>query len=112
MVYNDGYSSLNKLFSTFFGSMGLHTVECFDKLDRTRRHTAFKEKNRRRSLAQTSGAAAAASPTDSDDDNVLCMINNMHLDDNSDNDSQVNELPESEEDESDGDDAYEAGGDD
>lgn len=122
MVYNDGYSSLDKLFTSVFGSMGLHTGECFDRLDQVRKHTAFKEKNRRRKMSQGKDVAAAASPTDSDDDNVLYMINDMHLDDYSDNDLQANESvesekdgsekDESEEDESSEDDAYEAGGDD
>jgi hypothetical protein len=111
MVFNDGYISLNKLFTSIFGAMGHYTTECFGRLDEIRKYTGLKEKNRRRKLPKTKTTTITGS-SGSDDDDVLYMINDDYVGDYSDDDLITDESAESEDDESEENDAYEAGGDD
>ena len=113
MVFNDGYISLNKLFTSIFGAVGHYTTECFGRLDEIRKHTAFKEKNRRRKLSKVKTTTTTTDSSESsDDDGVLYMINDDYAGDYSDPDLTIDALVESEKGESEEDDAYEPGGDD
>jgi hypothetical protein len=113
MIYNDGYLSLNNLFTSIFGGMGKCTTECFGRLDEIRRYTAFKEKNRRRKPLTTRATTTITTGSmDSDDEGVLYTINDDYVGDYSDDDFETDESVENEEGETEEDDAYEPGGDD
>jgi len=105
MVYNDGYTSLNSLFSEIFGVSGYYTAKCFDSLDNNRRHTALKVAQRKK--RPKAATITTLSVDASSDDDTLFMLNEDDVQYCSDDNLDFDEFMTSEED-----DAYEAGGDD
>ena len=69
IIYNDGYSSLDKLFTSVFASMGYYTAECFTRLDTVRKSCTPKVKKRRAKWAKTAITTTTATNTASSESN-------------------------------------------
>lgn len=104
IVYNDGYASLNHLFSNIFGAAGHYTTICFNKLDSLRAHTASKEMTRKKRRKAT--ATTTASNNTNSNDHPLHSIEEDGISHHPNEDLDLSDLIEGEED-----DAYEPGGD-
>ncbi len=81
ILRNNGYESLDKLFTNIFSSMGYYSAECFNRLDAMRKPSTEKVKKRRIKRAKPTGAAATAINTSSSesDDEVPFFQNDSNL---------------------------------
>ncbi|CAF4676563.1 unnamed protein product, partial [Rotaria socialis] len=75
IIYNDGYDSLDKLFTNVFSSAGYYSVECFSRLGMMRKYATSKVKKRRQKskttpVTITTAASANSSSSGSDDDEI------------------------------------------
>ncbi|CAF1453077.1 unnamed protein product [Rotaria sordida] len=67
IIYNDGYDSLDKLFTSFFSSIGYYSAECFGRLHTMRKSFTSKIKKRRKKRTTTTTATNTSS-SESDDE--------------------------------------------
>lgn len=113
IVYNEGYTALNKLFTSIFSSTDYYSTQCLRKLDILRNSRTSQTKNRhlKRAKTTTTTAAASTASTESDDgivhnpneENYDSFVNNITLELN-DIDLELSDHDIT--------DTYEAGGDD
>ncbi len=80
IIYNDGYGSLNKLFTSIFSSMGYYSIQCFNQLDVLRMSSASTIKKRHIKRAKTTAAAANTASSESDGE-ILYIANEENVDD-------------------------------
>ncbi|CAF3476809.1 unnamed protein product [Rotaria socialis] len=84
IIYNDGYSSLDKLFTSVFSSIGYFSSECFGRLHTARKSLTSKVKKRRKKSAtttiMTTTATANNSSSESDDEFSFIPNNNNFAD--------------------------------
>jgi hypothetical protein len=89
IIYNEGYQTLNKLFTSIFPSLGYYSAQCLRKLDvlRNSRTSQTKNKHSKRVKSATTVAANTAStesdgeiPYTLDEENADSLINNLTLD--------------------------------
>ncbi|CAF4913254.1 unnamed protein product [Rotaria socialis] len=89
IIYNGGYSSLDKLFTSVFSSIGYFSAECFGRLHTARKLLTSKVKKRRKKSAttttttttiMTTTATANNSSSESDDEFSFIPNNNNFAD--------------------------------
>ena len=77
IIYNDGYESLEKLFTSVFASIGYYSAECFSRLHAIRKSFTSKVQKRRKKRIRTNmTTTAAANTTSSESDDEMAFIRN------------------------------------
>ncbi|CAF1331416.1 unnamed protein product [Rotaria sordida] len=79
IIYNDGYDSLDKLFTSFFSSIGYYSAECFGRLHTMRKSFTSKIKKRRKKRTTTTTittTTAATNTSSSESDDEMSFIPN------------------------------------
>ncbi|CAF1435732.1 unnamed protein product [Didymodactylos carnosus] len=98
IIYNDGYDSLDKLFTSIFSSIGYYSAQC-SPLDEVRKSFTSKVKKRRLKRAKTTTTTTAATniPSNESDDEIPFVLN-LNDDSFGDNSNNLNAFNWSEDD--------------